>query len=41
MSELLESVRSRIFIYDEAMLYPGHGENTTVKEEMESNPFFA
>ena len=24
---------------EEIMLYPGHGENTTLKEELENNPY--
>ena len=37
---LLTSIRERIFEYpDEAIVFPGHGPETTVGEERSSNPF--
>ncbi len=37
---LIETVRSKVFtLPDEAVICPGHGEETTVREERESNPF--
>jgi hydroxyacylglutathione hydrolase len=39
--DLLESVRTRIFTLDDAMvLLPGHGPATTVGDEKRYNPFF-
>ncbi len=37
---LLESIRGRIFtLPGETLIYPGHGPTTTVRHEMEYNPF--
>ncbi|PKK88383.1 MAG: MBL fold metallo-hydrolase [Candidatus Wallbacteria bacterium HGW-Wallbacteria-1] len=37
---LLESIKERIFpLGDATVVYPGHGETTTVKREKASNPF--
>lgn len=38
---LIESVRSQLFtLPGETIVYPGHGPTTTVRHEMEYNPFF-
>jgi hydroxyacylglutathione hydrolase len=38
--QLIESIRDKIFqLPDSTLLYPGHGPNTSVKEEKKSNPF--
>jgi len=38
---LFTSIRERIFtLADETVVYPGHGEFTTVRREKDSNPFF-
>jgi glyoxylase-like metal-dependent hydrolase (beta-lactamase superfamily II) len=38
---LLESVRKQLFtLPGETIVYPGHGPTTTVRHEMEYNPFF-
>ena len=38
---LFEAIRERIFaLPDDTVVYPGHGEFTTVGREKESNPFF-
>ena len=38
---LFTSIRERIFtLADDTVVYPGHGECTTVRREKESNPFF-
>jgi hydroxyacylglutathione hydrolase len=38
---LLSSIRERIFsLADDTVVYPGHGERTTVRRERETNPFF-
>ena len=40
MSVLLESIRTRLFTLPEStLLLPGHGEETTVGEEIRENPF--
>lgn len=39
--ELIRSVRSRIFtLPEETVVYPGHGPETTVRQERLNNPFF-
>lgn len=39
--ELFAAIRERIFtLPDETVVYPGHGEITTVRREEDSNPFF-
>lgn len=39
--ELLRSVRTRIFtLPEETIVYPGHGPETTVRQERLNNPFF-
>jgi len=39
---LLEGVRNKIFtLGDDVVVYPGHGPQTTVKQEKQYNPFFA
>lgn len=41
LDTLLESVRTRLFtLPPHTMVYPGHGEPTTIRFEMEYNPFF-
>jgi hydroxyacylglutathione hydrolase len=38
--QLIQSIRQRIYsLPDYTILYPGHGANTTVRAEKESNPF--
>lgn len=38
---LLDSVRSQLFtLPGETLVYPGHGPSTTIRHEMEYNPFF-
>ncbi len=40
MDVLMESIRTKLYaLPSEFMVYPGHGDPTTVKEEMASNPF--
>ncbi len=39
-TQLIESIRNKIYtLPDNTVLYPGHGENTTVKTEKRTNPF--
>ncbi len=39
---LFNSIRERIFsLADDTVVYPGHGDQTTVGREKDSNPFFA
>jgi len=39
-TQLLDSIRSRLFaLPDDTVVYPGHGEPTTVGEERATNPF--
>lgn len=41
MKTLLKSIKEKFLsLPDGLIVYPGHGEETTVKEEKESNPFF-
>lgn len=41
MNRLLSSIRAQIFtLPDETVLYPGHGNPTTVKKEKDTNPYF-
>jgi hydroxyacylglutathione hydrolase len=38
---LIESIRNKLFILPpETQVYPGHGETTTIGEEIRTNPFF-
>jgi hydroxyacylglutathione hydrolase len=38
---LINSIKSRLFVLPpETIVYPGHGESTTIGEEMKSNPYF-
>ncbi len=40
MEQLLRAVRDRLLILpDETVVYPGHGETTTIGEERQTNPF--
>jgi len=40
-SQLDKSVREKIFtLPDSTVLYPGHGDSTTVEHEKQYNPFF-
>lgn len=39
-NQLLNSIQTQIFtLPEETVLYPGHGPSTTVKREMQSNPY--
>ncbi|MCR4691942.1 MAG: MBL fold metallo-hydrolase [Lachnospiraceae bacterium] len=39
-SQLIRSIREKLFILpDETMVYPGHGESTTIGHEKKYNPF--
>ena len=39
-SELVNSVKDRLFVLpDDTIVYPGHGELTTIGHEKEYNPF--
>ena len=39
-TQLLESIRQRLFtLPDDTIVYPGHGEPTTIGEERRTNPF--
>ncbi|MCU0327639.1 MAG: MBL fold metallo-hydrolase [Chitinophagales bacterium] len=41
METLLHSIRTKLFILpDETMVYPGHGDSTTIGFEKANNPFF-
>ncbi len=38
---LIESIKSKLFVLPpETVVYPGHGEETTIGREMKSNPYF-
>lgn len=38
---LLQSIQSQLFVLPpETLVYPGHGPTTTIRHEMENNPFF-
>lgn len=38
---LLRNIRNRLFVLEpKTIVYPGHGEPTTIRHEMETNPFF-
>ena len=39
--QLIENIRQKIFpMEEEIVIYPGHGPQTTIKEEKANNPFF-
>jgi len=39
---LIKSIRNKLFVLPPAtVVYPGHGNETTIEREMESNPYFA
>lgn len=38
--ELIESIKEKIFKLKNRMVFPGHGPETTIAEELQSNPFF-
>ena len=39
-SELVRSVREKLFVLpDETIVYPGHGDITTIRHEKEYNPY--
>lgn len=38
--EIMRSIRGRLLVFDDALrVYPGHGEETTIGQERERNPF--
>ena len=39
INDMMKSLRMIKTYDEEIMLYPGHGENTTLKEELENNPY--
>jgi glyoxylase-like metal-dependent hydrolase (beta-lactamase superfamily II) len=40
--QLIENIRERLFtLPPETVVYPGHGPETTIREEKEHNPFFS
>jgi glyoxylase-like metal-dependent hydrolase (beta-lactamase superfamily II) len=40
--QLIENIRERLFtLPPETVVYPGHGPETTIRQEMETNPFFS
>ena len=40
--QLMRSIRQRLFVLPPSTtVYPGHGPQTTIREEMENNPFFS
>lgn len=40
--QLIENIRERLFtLPPETVVYPGHGPETTIREEMAHNPFFS
>jgi hydroxyacylglutathione hydrolase len=40
MPQILESIREKLLVLpDNVLVYPGHGEKTTIGEEREQNPF--
>ena len=40
MSEIVRSIKDKLFVLpEETVVYPGHGEQTTIKYEKENNPF--
>lgn len=39
---LIKSIRNKLFVLPPAtVVYPGHGRDTTIEEEMNSNPYFS
>ena len=37
---LINSIRTKLFVLpEETIIYPGHGESSTIEYEMENNPF--
>ncbi len=38
---LTESIKKKLLIYPDAKIYPGHGPGSTIKQEMEDNPFLS
>jgi len=39
--QLIEGIKSKIFSLEDRLVFPGHGSETTIAEEMKNNPFFA
>ena len=38
----MDNIRGKLFtLPDDTVVYPGHGERTTIGEEKKHNPFFA
>jgi hydroxyacylglutathione hydrolase len=41
-NQLIESIKTKLLILDDKVIvYPGHGENTTIDQEKASNPFLS
>ena len=41
MDLLLSGIKQKLLTLDkEIIVYPGHGDNTTIGQEMQNNPFF-
>ena len=39
---LINSIKSKLFVLPPStVVYPGHGGETTIEREMESNPYFS
>jgi glyoxylase-like metal-dependent hydrolase (beta-lactamase superfamily II) len=40
MDDIMASLKNKLMqLPDETLVYPGHGENTTIAKEREENPF--
>jgi glyoxylase-like metal-dependent hydrolase (beta-lactamase superfamily II) len=41
-STLISSIRNKLFVFpDDVVVYPGHGEKTTIGFERNNNPFLS
>jgi len=39
--KIIESIKNKLLILpEETKVYPGHGQSTTIKNELKKNPFF-